>query len=124
MESDSKQLNYLKPHKCSRLEQSSVIKLLVAEKYKPFEIYGRIWDVYRESIFTNGLNMDLPLWAWVKKTVHGMETHWLFCKEKVQDSVVSTRDITDSVLGDEVTPYYWFPWKGCNYKQCFLLPIP
>ena len=35
--------------KCSRLEQSFVIKVLVAEKNKPYEIYRRICDLFREA---------------------------------------------------------------------------
>ena len=30
----------------SRLEPKSIIKISVAEKYKPLEIYRRIWDMY------------------------------------------------------------------------------
>ena len=46
----------------SRLEQRSVIKYLVTEKYKLYEIYRRMWDVYGEACFspkkfTNGQNM-------------------------------------------------------------------
>ena len=37
--------------KCPRLEQRSVIKLLVAEKCKPYEIYRRICDVYGKTCF-------------------------------------------------------------------------
>ena len=35
----------------SRLEQQSVIKSLVVEKYKLCEIYRRICDVYSETCF-------------------------------------------------------------------------
>ena len=31
---------------------------------------------------SNGLNMGLPLQAWVEKTVDVVETHWLYGKEK------------------------------------------
>ena len=53
--------------------QRFVIKFLVVEKCKPCEINKRVWDVYREAcfgkkkMFTNGLNIDLPLQVWVKK---------------------------------------------------------
>ena len=42
---------------CYRLEQRSVIKFLVAKNCKPYEIYRRICDVYRELflIFKNPL---------------------------------------------------------------------
>ena len=53
---------------CSRLEQRSVIKFLVAEKCKSCEIYRRMFNVFGEAsfskkIFTNELNMGLPLRA-------------------------------------------------------------
>ena len=35
-------------------------------------------------MFTDGLNMDFLVWARVEKTVHGVKTHWLLSKEKVQ----------------------------------------
>ena len=45
-----------------RLEQRSVIKVLVAEEWKPWEIYRRMCDVFREAcfsqkMFTTVLNM-------------------------------------------------------------------
>ena len=62
---------------CFRLKQMSVIKFLVAVKWKPCEIYRKkMCNVHEEvyfsknknkKIFTNGLNMGL-LWARVKKT--------------------------------------------------------
>ena len=55
------------PTECSMLKQRSVIKNLVDEKCKLYEIYKRIYDVYRKACFTkkkkeltNGLNMGLP----------------------------------------------------------------
>ena len=36
---------------CFRLEQISVIKFLLAEKCKSYEIYRRIYDVKREAYF-------------------------------------------------------------------------
>ena len=49
-----------------RLEQSSIIRFLAAEKCKPYEIYRRMCDTYEKANFSqkkfpNGLNMDLPL---------------------------------------------------------------
>ena len=35
-----------------KLEQRSVIKFLMAEKCKPYEIYRRMWDVYWEVCFS------------------------------------------------------------------------
>ena len=79
---------------CSRLEQRSFIKHLVIEKCKQREINKRLYDVYGEAfccqnIFTHKLNMGLSLWAWVEKTVHGVETHWISGKEKVLGEAVS-----------------------------------
>ena len=56
------------PTECSRLEQRSVIKFLVTDKYKPSETYRRMYIVYGEGgfsqkMFTNMLNMSLPLQA-------------------------------------------------------------
>ena len=72
---------------CSRF-QRSVIKILVAEKSKLCEIYRRMCDVSREAcfskkkkrkkkkkMFTNELNMSLPLQTRVEKIVHRMKTH-------------------------------------------------
>ena len=73
-------------------------------------------------MFTNGQNMDLPPWAYVEKTVHGVKTHWHSSKEKVPGTVVSKEGHADSVLKHEMTHHYWFPWKKCNCKQCFLSP--
>ena len=53
--------------------------------------------------------MDLQLWVRVKKTVYGMEKHWLSGKEKV--------------LGEAVNKDNWFPWKKFNSKQYFLSSI-
>ena len=63
-----------------RLEQSSVIKSLVVAKFKQYEIYQRMCDMYGgpgliQKMFTNGLNMGLPRQSGIKKTVCGMEAH-------------------------------------------------
>ena len=69
---------------CSRLEPRSVMKILLVEKCKPYEIYttmlcvlGSRFLVLRKKKFTNGLNICLPLQAKVKKRLHGVETHQL-----------------------------------------------
>ena len=103
----------------SRPEQRAVMGFLIAEKCKPSEIYQRMCDV---QMFTNRLSMGLPLRAWVKKTVYGMETERLSSKEKILSAVVSKEDHADNVLGYERIHHYWFSWKRCNYKQYFLLP--
>ena len=54
---------------CSTLEQKSVIKFLVAQKCKPYQIYRRKCDVYGDAfflvinkrMFTNGLSKALLL---------------------------------------------------------------
>ena len=52
---------------CSRLEQRFVMKYLVTEKCKLYDIYKRIYDVYGEQcysqtkMFTIGLKMGLLL---------------------------------------------------------------
>ena len=53
----------------------SIFKFLMAEKCKSYEIYGRMCEeVYlSQKMFTNGLNMGLPLWAWVEKTVFPLD---------------------------------------------------
>ena len=45
--------------------------------------------VLTKKKYTNGLHMHLPLPAWVEKTVHGVETHWLAGKEIVPGLAVS-----------------------------------
>ena len=51
-------------------------------------------------------------------------THRLSSKEKVLDAVVSEEGNVDSLQRNERINNYWFPWKKCNCKQCFLLPTP
>ena len=57
---------------CSRFEQRSVIKFLVAEKCKTWEIYRSVFDVYEEAcfnknIYANWLNMGFLQQARVEK---------------------------------------------------------
>ena len=49
-----------------------------------------------KKIFTNELNIVLPLWAWVKKTVYGAEIHWLLRKGKVLGTLASKEGHADS----------------------------
>ena len=99
--------------KCSRLEQRSIIKFLLAENCKPCEIYRRICDVYGEArfikkkMFTNRLNMSLPQRGWVEKTVHGVETHSQV--KIVPGAAVSKKKRhADCHLEHERTHHYWF----------------
>ena len=64
----------------------------------------------------------LSWWAWVEKTFHGVETHWLSGKEKVLGIADSKGAHADSLLGYERTHHYLFPWKKYHSKQYFLLP--
>ena len=81
--------------------------------------YGEAY--FNWKIFTNELNMGLQLWSWVEKTVHGVKTHWLSNKEKVPGRVISKEGHANSLLGHEITHQFWFCWKRCNCKLCFLL---
>ena len=62
--------------------------------------------------------------ARLEKTLHEVEIHWLSDKEKVLGAVVSKEGHADSLLGRVRIHYNWFPWRRCNYKQCFLFPTP
>ena len=73
-------------------------------------------------MFTNELNMGLPLQGWVKRNSHVVETHWLSGKENFQGEAVSNE--VDSLLGYVRTHHNWFSWEKGNCKQCFLLPNP
>ena len=37
---------------CSKFQQRSIMKFLVADKYKPCEIYRRMYYVYGEACFS------------------------------------------------------------------------
>ena len=61
---------------CTRFEQRSVIKYLVAEKCKLCEIYRRICDVYGEACFSL---KDIHKWA-----KHGFTSKSLSQKDNQQ----------------------------------------
>ena len=44
-------------------------------------------------------------------------------KVNILGAVVSKEGHADSWWGHLRTRHNWFPWKRCNCKQCFLLPI-
>ena len=101
---------------CFRIKQRSAIKFWVSEKCKQCELYKRMWDLYGKAcfskkIFTKWLNMGLPGEAWVKKTVHEREKHWLFCKEKVMGAELRKEAHTDSLVVLERIHDDWFLWK-------------
>ena len=60
-------------------------------------------------MFTNGLNMDLPLRAWIKKIAHGVKIVWLSGNETVLGAVINKEDHTDCLLKHEKAYRYWFP---------------
>ena len=37
--------------------------------------------VFVKNMFSKGLNIGLLQQGWVEKTVHGVDAHWLSCKE-------------------------------------------
>ena len=43
---------------------------------------------------------------WVKKTVHGLETRGISCKENVPGAPVSKKGDTGSILGHKRTQHY------------------
>ena len=65
---------------CIRFKQSSVIKSLAAEKYKPCGIYKRINDAW----FSKKKFYKLAKYgfAWIEMIIHGVEAHRLSGKEK------------------------------------------
>ena len=94
---------------CSKIEQRSVIRFLYDWDVKMMMFTEN--HVLIKQIFTNDLNMSLPLKTWIEQAVNGVETHWLFGKEKVKRVMHA-----DSFMGLERTHDNWFPWKGCGYK--------
>ena len=59
-----------------------------------------------KKMFTNGLHVDLPLQAWIKKTVHGGKACWLSSKEKVLGAAVSIEGHANSLLTHKRTYLY------------------
>ena len=58
---------------------------------------------FSQKLFTSGKKIGLLLWDWVKKTVHGVDTHWFFDKEKVLDTAASKEGHTDSLVEPKKT---------------------
>ena len=67
------------------LQTMSQTNTLVTMPWKLFP------NIVIKKMFTNRLNMGLILWAWIKKTVNGVETHKL-SRKKVWCAVVSKED--------------------------------
>ena len=65
----------------SRVEQSSIIKSLVAQNCKPSDIYRKIYDVYREACFSETIVTNVLEWVChdeplsKRRSVDGVETH-------------------------------------------------
>ena len=105
---------------CSKLEQRSVIKFLLAEKCKPYEfteecvMFGE--TCFSKNIFTNRLNMYLSPQVWVKDI----------------DSLVKKKFRIYWSLKKVILTVFWnmkrviaidFLEKRCNCKRRFLLPL-
>ena len=56
-------------------------------------------------MFTNEQSVDLLLQARVKKTIHGVKTHWLSSKGRVLATVANKEGNADKSLGHERTQY-------------------
>ena len=88
-----------------------------------------VWCVRRsmflsKKLFTDEIDLGLPLQACAEKTVYGVGKHCLSGKGKVLCTAVSKEGHADYVLGHEMTHHYWFLWKRCNRKHFFQLPNP
>ena len=57
-------------------------------------------------MFRNGLNIGLPLQAWLENRA---KKHWLSGKEKVPGVAVSKEGHVNNLLGHERTNDNWFP---------------
>ena len=95
---------------------------------KECEIFRRMPDMYRDAWFLSknfiiGPNISFLQWGRIKKTIYGMETHWLSGKEKVLSVAVSKESHADSLVGQERTHHYWFGlvWFGFMAYQPLLV---
>ena len=57
--------------KCSKLEQRSLIKFYVVEKFKPYGIYARIFNIYREAGFGRKSVYKLAEYAFALTSLSG-----------------------------------------------------
>ena len=62
-----------------------------------------------QKIFTNEWEIGFLLQSWVEKTILGVETYWLFSKEKILGAAVSKEGHVDSLLEHERTNHSWLP---------------
>ena len=69
-------------------------------------------------MFTNMLNMVLPLRGWIEKAVHGLETH-SSVKKKFQAQLLVKKEKLTIVNDMKVTITIDFFWQRYNCKQYF-----
>ena len=112
----------------SKLEHRFVIKFLWlrnANHVKFTEEYVMCTEkqVLIKQRFIKEQKIGLPLRITVEKTVHALETHWLFGKEKVLGAAISKESNADSVLRHELTQNYWFPWKSATANSALYYQV-
>ena len=106
--------SYSKWCKLNRLEQRSVIKFLMAEKCKQWEIHSTMCDVYGEVCFNEKKKRAKNSFATMRlsqKTVYGAEVCQLSGKEKVAGAAVSREGHADSLLKHK-SYQYWLSLKS------------
>ena len=112
----------------TKLEQSYVIKCLVANKGKSCEIYRRMYNVNRKAcfsqIFSDALGIGIPHRSWVEKKVNGVKPHWFSVKKNFR-AHYSVKNVMLAIFCDiKGTTSLNFFKKRCIYQQRFWLPIP
>ena len=80
------------------------------------------WHFY-QKMFTNWLNMGLPLRNWVEKILHGMEIPWLSGWEKVHGAGLCKEGHAESILGHERIRRYRFPWRRATLTSATNFPF-
>ena len=95
----------------------------MVEKCKPCVICMEKHVLGRKKMFTNRLNIGLPLCAWIEKTIHGVETHWLSDKEKVQGAGINEEEYADRLLWQKEPIINRFLKKMCYCKRCLFYQL-
>ena len=104
----------------TRLEQRSVIKSLVADKCKPYDIFRRMSDMYREVCFSQ---KKLYLWARYGFATMSLSRDSLwsgntnFPAKKKLCAAVSKGGLADSLLGHEKSIIIDFLEKGSTVNS-------
>ena len=111
---------------CSQLEQTSIVKFMTAEKWKPYEIYQTMCDAYVEICFSKENYVwskhGLPPGACIEKTVYVVEPQLLSDKEKVSGTTVVKTFMQIVFFFVTWRTYHdWFPWKSYIYKPVILI---